>query len=138
VDDLRRSKLLRDGHVLTADMYADQEEADTEDLIGRAAYTALVNQAYSLTSTKRLVGSDADGEVGRVLKTVKDHFGTLAPESPEFDHFKPAVYLLENRGELIRNLPGMERALERFEKLFADLNALLVSEPKLAVKGARA
>ena len=138
VDDLRRSKLLRDGHVLTADMYADREEADTEDLIGHAAYTALVNQAYSLTDTRTLDGPGADAEVGRVLKVVKDHFGTLAPESPEFDHFKPAVYLLENRGELFRNLPGMEGALDRFEKLFMDLNALLVSQPKWTAKGARA
>jgi len=34
VNDVRRSKILRDGHVLTMDSYAGQPQADIEDVLG--------------------------------------------------------------------------------------------------------
>src|SRR5207244_1911928 len=54
IRDLRESKLLRDGHVLTADTYAGKAEADIEDLLGDVAYTDLVNQCYGLTGKNKL------------------------------------------------------------------------------------
>jgi predicted ATPase len=138
VDDLRRSKLLREGHVLTADTYAGQDEADTEDLIGRAAFMALVNKAYGLTGAAELNPTVEARTGARVLKEVEQHFALLPPEMPQFDHFRPASYLLENRSEILRNLPGLESALGRFERLFLDLNALILEEARPNVKAAGA
>lgn len=54
VHDLRTSKLLRDGHVFTADTYVGQAEADVEDLVGRAHFIEIVNKAYALDASHRL------------------------------------------------------------------------------------
>jgi hypothetical protein len=48
----------------------------------------------------------------------------LPPETPEFDHFRPSAYLAENP-EVLNQLPELDSALDRFEKLFVDINALL-------------
>jgi predicted ATPase len=138
VDELRRSKLLRDGHVFSADIYTGQEEADTEDLIGRTAYMALVNQAYSLKDEMKLDPAVGSAKSERVLKDVEHHFALLPPEAPQFDHFSPASYLLENRADVLPNLPGLEASLDRFEKLFNDLNELLSRDIRVAVNAARA
>jgi predicted ATP-dependent endonuclease of OLD family len=54
VRDLRETLLLQRGHVFSADTFANQSEADIEDLIGRSTYVALVNKAYALPSNHKL------------------------------------------------------------------------------------
>lgn len=49
----------------------------------------------------------------------------LPPNFPEFSHYTPAAYLIENGGNLRDELPGLSCALDRFEQLFKDLNKLL-------------
>ena len=59
------------------------------------------------------------------MKEVEEHFRTLPPDFPEFDHYTPAAYLVENGKDLRNELPGLNCALDRFEQLFKDLNKLL-------------
>ena len=125
VRSLKESELLRAGHVFSAEMYVDQDEADVEDLLGRSCYIALINKCYSLDEPHRLPEERPSDAPIRVLKEVKNHFATLTTETPEFDHYKPALFLLENTAELRTALPDFDQALDRFEKLFKDLNALL-------------
>ena len=44
---------------------------------------------------------------------------------PEFNHYTPAAYLLANGDEIKGKLTGFKKALDRFEKLFADINKFL-------------
>jgi predicted ATPase len=125
VNDLRTSKLLRDGHVFTAETYVGQPEADIEDLIGRANYTELVNRAFSLDPPQRLPVTKPEGVPALVVREVEGHFRVLPPGSPEFDHYVPAEYLMANSTRMKKVLPDLDSALDRFEKLFADLNKLL-------------
>jgi hypothetical protein len=124
VRELRESDLLRNGHVFTADSYAgdDATEADVEDILGRAAYLQLVKDTYSLSAKDALPKARPEDAPIRVVAEVEQHFKTLPPEVPEFDHFSPARHLLENPSALGDN---SEAALERFERLFVALNALL-------------
>jgi energy-coupling factor transporter ATP-binding protein EcfA2 len=127
VRSLREDGLLRDGHVLTADMFVDgQDEADIEDLLGRRLYIEVVNKAYGLSSTQRLKAAKAADAPDRVVKEVEDHFKLLTGGVPEFSHLRPAAHLLEHRAEFAE-ATGIEDALDRFEKLFAQLNAFLPS-----------
>jgi predicted ATP-dependent endonuclease of OLD family len=119
IDDLRKSQLLSGARVITAEMYTGGEEADIEDLIGREGYISLVKQDYGLKALKLAQPGGA-----RVVKDVEDAFRTLPPSTPEFDHFFPSSYLIENPSAL-KDLPDAEAAFDRFEKLFKDLNALL-------------
>jgi predicted ATPase len=124
IDDLRRSTLLRDGHVLTMDAYTDQGEADTEDLLGTPLYAHIINSLYDLSGAQVFTPSN----VGlRVVKQAEEHFKTLPPPVPEFDHYAPAVYFAGHTSDLFAGLPEADKqaALRRFERLFTDLNALL-------------
>jgi hypothetical protein len=121
VRDLRESKLLKDGHVLSADMYTAQDEADIEDVIGRSTYIELVRLTYGLAVTQVLPAArPADAPI-RVVKEVEVHFRTLPPGVKEFDHYDPAEHLFTNNP----TLPDLNQALDRFEKIFGDLNAML-------------
>lgn len=54
IRNLKESEILKKGHVFSAEMYADQEEADIEDVIGRSFYVTLINQCYNLPEAKQL------------------------------------------------------------------------------------
>jgi len=126
VERLRRSQLLKDGAVLTADTYAGKAEADIEDLLGDEFYAALVNRTYSLTNSNQVqvppLGDQRRNQ--RVVKRVEDHFRTLPEGVDEFDHFRPAEHLM-SLGQSGAALPGFADACRRFERLFSDLNPLL-------------
>ncbi len=123
VRSLRQRGILRDGHVLTADMFVDQPEADVEDLLGRALYVDVVNRCYNLTGSKRLKATRPKDAPERVVKEVEQHFKLLA-DVEDFDHFSPASFLLENR-ESLASSPALEDALGRFERLFETVNSFL-------------
>lgn len=125
VRTLRESELLREGHVFSAEAYAGQDEADVEDIIGRANYVALVNAAYGLKRPNALPAKKPREVPIRVLQEVHKHFDVLPPTIPNFDHYTPAAYLTEHAADLRDSLPDLEGTLERFEALFRDLNALL-------------
>jgi len=125
VRDLRESNLLRQGYVFSAEMYVNQVEADIEDLLGRSLYIALVNKCYALNDAHKLPVRKPPDAPLRVVKEVEDHFRTLPPDVPEFDHTSPALFLMENTAKLRTVLPYLDRALDKFERLFKDLNVLL-------------
>jgi hypothetical protein len=119
IDDLKKLKLLSEAHILTANTYAGAGEADIEDLVGRDGYVVLVKHAYKLQAL-----NVASPGTERVVKDVEDAFRLLPPSTPEFDHFFPSSFLIENPA-VLKSLPDSKGALDRFERLFADLNALL-------------
>jgi len=125
VRSLKESELLRKGHVFSAEMYAGQDEADTEDVIGRSNYVRLVNEAYQLAGGQALPDKKPASASARVLEEVENRFATLPPEAPAFDHYTPASFLTENAATVRPKMPDLDAALDRFEKLFKDLNALL-------------
>lgn len=124
VDRLRKGELMKAGHVLSADQYANQNEADIEDIIGRANYTEIIKQCYDLKKSEQLPVKPAPGAPIRCVKEVEAHM-MLQASKPEFDHFEPSRYFLENFAALKATLPELGDALDRFEKLFTDLNGLL-------------
>ena len=123
VKDLRESKLLRDGHVLTADMFiGGATEADVEDIIGWEMYVALVNASYDLKGKKALSGTRSNDAPERVVAEVERYFKTLGANDPEYDHFEPARFLFASGAN---GLPGLDAALDRFEALFQAANGLM-------------
>ena len=123
VERLRASALLKTGHVLSAEQYAGKTEADVEDLFGDAAYVDLVNQCYHLADGHTLTAQVGGKLQGRIVKRVEAHFATLPPATEEFSHHRPAEFLTQQGTDF--RLDALDVALDHFEKLFADLNALL-------------
>lgn len=122
IEELEKHPGLRPGHVLRIPKYLGRNVGDIEDMLGTGGYQWLVNRAYGLGGTNlvKIAGSPE-----RILESVKDAFRVMPVDIPEFDHFTPADYLSEHSDEVRKEIPGLPEALNRFEALFADCNALL-------------
>jgi len=125
VEKLRRSDLMRADHILTVDMYTDKPQADIEDMIGNAGYVALVNAACALTGPTAIPASNADGTPieGRIVKHVELLLPVPKSGQADFNHTMPADWLV--RHSINYTLTDEAAAMDRFERLFADLNKLL-------------
>jgi len=123
VRSLRESEILKAGHLFSAEMFVDGDEADVEDLLGRDLYITLINECYSLGEPQKLPDIKPEDAPVRVLLEVENHFKTLPRE---FDHYTPAVFLTENAARFRSILSKHDEVLKRFEKLFKDLNGLLL------------
>jgi hypothetical protein len=125
VRSIREKRMLRDGHVLTADMFLDgQHEADIEDLLGRGLYKALVSAAFALPPGQRLDRVSGPEAPPRVVQEVEDHFKLLPSDAPQFNRFSPAPYLLQHRSDFAGHVE-LESALDRFERIFTTLQGFL-------------
>ena len=126
--DLRDSELLQHGHVLTFDKYAGyrdvgRTEADIEDVIGRKNYVDLTRMAYNLDPDDMRPIERSGGSRAKVVEEVKD-FMTSLPRGPgHFDRYRSAEFLIQQGADF--SLPELDQALDRFEALFQDLNAML-------------
>ena len=125
VDSLEGSDLLEAKHLFKTADYVSQSESDIEDVVGRELYIELVNRAMSLPDEHRLPQSLPSDAEKRVVKEVEAHCRLLPPGFPEFDHYLPVAYLIEQPDAEIAELPGLEDAVTRFGSLFADLNRLI-------------
>ena len=125
MDKLRDSGLLEPGHLLLTHQFADQNEADIEDLVGREMYIHLVNAAMQLQGVHRLPPEKPAEASPRVVKEVENHCALLPPGYPEFGHYGPVKHLLTLTNTQVDELPGLDAALDRFEAAFKALNSLI-------------
>lgn len=125
VEKLRKSQLLREGHVLLATDFCSQAEADTEDLLGEELFLELVNGAYSVPKAQKLVPGSLPAGLGANLRVVPkvEAAMKLVPSAKEFDHFQQASWLIQNPSAL--DATRHAAAFDRFEQLFIALNNLL-------------
>jgi predicted ATPase len=103
--------------------YADileSSEADVEDMLGSTGFVELVSAAYRLSPA--LVPPTAP--VARILKWTEEQM-RLRADGTDFDHYGAAEYLMQNRAAAIPALTEASSIVDRFERLFVMLNALL-------------
>jgi hypothetical protein len=110
--------------LVTVNTFASQEDDDIEDVLGRKFYVALVNKALDLRPPHKIPANKPSSAPVRVVTEVEAHAATLPIQYSEFSHFMPADWLYQHEEEGA-NLPGLSVALERMEKLIAQLNSLL-------------
>lgn len=125
VEQLEASGLLPNDHVLRTTTFAEQVEADIEDLLGRELYVDLVGRSMGLQSAHVMPKSKPAAASIRLVKEAEDHCRTLPPGYLEFGHYRPAEFLLQLDQAQAEKLPGLDVALGRFEKLFQTLNKLI-------------
>ena len=125
VNKLKESGLIDDEHLLKTTDFLKNEEADIEDLVGWPLYAHLVNEALGLSGPHKLpTERPADAEM-RIVKEIDKRAKLFPPAVAEFDHFVAAKYLGGVTSKQISDLPGLDRALDNFERLFSRLNALI-------------
>ena len=126
MDNLEKSDLLEPDHLLKTSEYAGQDEADIEDVIGRDMYVHLVNGCLELREPHLLPPpAKPSSAPERVVKEVEAHCALLPPGFPEFNHYKPVDYLMGLSDGDVKDIPGLDQALDRFEGVFQKLNSLL-------------
>jgi hypothetical protein len=109
-------------------MFTAGDEADIEDLIGPETYIALVNLTYGLKSSDLVPPLAESKNNSRILEHVESHIKTVKADVPEFDHYSPAVFMLENSEQCLKCLPDVNDGIDRFERFFKEVNQLLPIE----------
>ncbi len=117
------ARALKQNRIFAASMYTGQAESSVEDMLGKELFFLLVNKAFGLTKKKKLKVADCQRPAG-IAGYARDALRSSDPDTL-FDRLAPATILLERRPKLLKGLKGCGEALDRFEALFADLNALL-------------
>lgn len=125
VKTLRDSEILRAGHVFAADSYTGRAEADVEDMLGRDLYVGLVAACYGLSKQDRFPAVKAATASNLVVREAAEHMLTVSASVPQFDHYAPAAFLVEQWADLKVSMPGVDNALARFEAFFQEVNAVL-------------
>lgn len=111
LQDLVDKGVIDKSRLVATTEFTSGKEADLEDLFDPGWYLGILAAAGVATVSK----SDLPPGKARLIKRIETKIG-------EFSHYRPARYLASNRQEL----DGLTSAVvDRFEKLFERLNALL-------------
>lgn len=121
-------QLLNGCGVIEMSNHIDGHKGGIEDLIGRRTYFGLVNLCYKLPKRSRLpLATNAPdaitGQSKRLIDQVEEHFASPASSIGTFDRNRPAEFLMENTKRCKRKLPDLSVALDRFERLFCEINS---------------
>lgn len=127
IDHLKRAAILKAGHFYTCADFANQAEADIEDLLDTDLFVEILNGAYKPPAPNVITKAAlmAANSTPRIVKKAEALFKLMPPSVEEFDHFGPSRWLLENPSVLDADTPGINTTLERFEAVFKAFNDLL-------------
>lgn len=87
-----------------------------------------MNQSFGLQGAAQLTKKKllaADQSTERLVKKAEAAFKVMPVGTPEFDHYTPAAWLLQNPAVLDRNTPDVTATLQIFEAAIDALNACL-------------
>lgn len=127
IESLKRANILKVGHFYTCADFVEQSEADVEDLLEIDLFVEMLNGAYKPPAAN-IVTTDAfsgGSQTERIVKRAEEIFKLMPASVAEFDHFRPARWLLENPSALDKDTPAVSKTLDRFEAVFNAFNALL-------------
>jgi hypothetical protein len=99
------------------------KDADIENLFAPGFYLTLVNGAYRKELPGKLTLAALPKGNPRIARRIEQHFADNDIASRKFSHYLPADYFFANKATLLAKLD--DATLERAEKLFARINALL-------------
>lgn len=128
LERLKRSQILKAGQLHTAADFTGKTESDVEDFLHPALYAQIVNAAFGLSDALKLDEAKllaAEPNTERIVKKAEAAFRVFPTDSPEFDHFAPAQWLLKNPGVLDEDTPQVSETLDRFKNAIEVLNACL-------------
>jgi len=124
---LRDSELLQHGHVLMFDKYAGSSgngEAGIEGVIGRKKCFDLTRMAFNLEQhLMRPTERSGTSSASNATAETKEFLTSLAKGPGRFDRYRTAEFFIQQGADF--SLPEIVRALNGFEPLFKDLNAML-------------
>lgn len=124
IDNLYKRKLLKRNHVLTFADFTGQSEADIEDMFDLDFYLSLVNEEFRAQLFNLITSAELETRHPRCLVAIQEYLQKKPLRSGSFNHYRPARFFAENIGRLAQYLSP--NSLDRFERAFKTLNALLM------------
>ena len=127
VNRIKKSDILRAGHVYTVADFLGAPEADIEDIFDSEVYAEIVNRSYALPEEHRVTTQklDQDTSTTRLVKKVEAMFDVMPESIPVFDHYTPAGWLIRNPGMLTGESQAIRRTLSVAEQIVVTFNSLL-------------
>ncbi len=124
IENLYKRKLLKKKNVITYGDFTGSTEADIEDMFDVNFYLELVNAEYQNDLSNPITEVGLISQAPRVLTRIEKYLQSnpLANDA-KFNHYRPARYFAENSSSVSSRLSS--ETLDRFEKAFRTLNALL-------------
>lgn len=124
IENLYKKKLLQKKHVLTFADFTGKDESDIEDMFDVDFYLKLVNDEFASALQKPISDSELKSKSPRIVQRIEDFLQTQPlAGGVAFNHYRPSRYFAVNVGDLRNSIPAT--TLDRFEKAFAAVNALL-------------
>jgi len=124
VENLYKKKLLDKKKVVTFADFACKAQADIEDLFELPFYLKVVNAEFGPHLSKPVEVTDLNSHVPRTVKRLEEYFKVNPlKEGIEFNHYRAARHLSERLGILQGEIS--DATLDRFEKMFRKVNAIL-------------
>ena len=120
IENIYKAKILKKKKVNTYANFTQSDEADIEDMFNVHFYLGLVNGEYECAIQPAELASKHPRVLCRLDEYLKSN---PLPSQANFNHYRPARYFNTNIDTLGQKLSNEE--LERFEKAFRTLNALL-------------
>lgn len=128
IERLKKSDILRTGSFYSIADFLETEEADIEDVFTPDLFVSILNNAYGLKKDQALDKEKlerADTNTTRMVKKAEAAFNLMPTEIPEFNHFTPSNWLIQNPAILDAKSKDVNETLDRAEKIFKAFNALL-------------
>lgn len=123
IENLYKTKLLKQNQVLTYADFLNGKEADIEDMFNPAFYLRLVNGEFGIS----LKVGDLPKDPPRIVRRLEDYFkDNPLPNNVKFNHYRPALYFSKNVQSLETALTDSQ--LNRFQEAFDVLNKLLITQ----------
>jgi len=122
IENLYKQKLLQQNHVLTFSDFTNMKEADIEDMFEPDFYLELVNGAYVNELQKPLHLADLTKQHPRIIIRIEEYLRQNPLKTGSFDHLRRAWYFATYAMTFGAEL---NQAIDRFDKAFRTLNALL-------------
>ncbi|XIA67842.1 TOPRIM nucleotidyl transferase/hydrolase domain-containing protein [Bradyrhizobium sp. TZ2] len=128
LDQLRKTRIIDAQNLLTYAEVLGKEEADVEDIFDVDTYVELLNESFLLTGSNTLKSAKLaahSATTSRQLKQAELAFRLLTADTPEFDHYTPAEWLIRQPDFLEKNSDAMSRTLANAETIILALNSRL-------------
>ena len=128
IEDMKRSAVLKAGHLYTMADFLGRPEADIEDMFEPEVFAAILNGTYSLEdplkATKDKLAA-ANSQTERLVKQADALFAVMPATVAEFDHYAPAAWLIRNSKLLDGKSQPVSKSLDRAQTIFDAFNKLL-------------
>lgn len=128
IEDMKRSAILRAGHLYTMADFLGRPEADIEDMFEPEVFASILNGTYELQDPHKATKEKllaAKPQTERLVKQADAFFAVMPPSVPEFDHYAPASWLITNSKLLDGKGAAVVKSLDRAQTVFDTFNRLL-------------